>query len=139
MTFKNPPPSRRLECDSFLLRNRHTYSEHILNCNYIIMSFGFSFVWLQVAIKVIDRDKIKEEYVRANLYREARILAQLRHPNLVRLYETISVRSLLHLEFVSLSRLWLFQGHQGNDQGARRQLPFIASVKDQLSISQNSS
>ncbi|XP_071807413.1 uncharacterized protein [Asterias amurensis] len=48
----------------------------------------------KVAIKVIDRDKIKEEYVRANLYREARILAQLRHPNVVRLYETISSSSL---------------------------------------------
>ena len=40
---------------------------------------------------MIDRQQIKEEYVRQNLNREARILGQLRHPNVVRLYETISV------------------------------------------------
>ena len=46
----------------------------------------------QVAIKIIDTRKIKDEYVRANLHREARIMASLRHPNIIRLYETLKVR-----------------------------------------------
>lgn len=45
----------------------------------------------QVAIKIIDTRKIKEEYVQQNLHREARILGQLRHPNIIRLYETLKV------------------------------------------------
>lgn len=46
----------------------------------------------QVAIKIVDTRKIKDEYCRQNLHREARILAQLRHPNIIRLYETLKVR-----------------------------------------------
>ncbi|GFN95122.1 hormonally up-regulated neu tumor-associated kinase [Plakobranchus ocellatus] len=45
-----------------------------------------------VAIKIIDTRKLKEEYQKNNLQREARILGQLRHPNIVRLYETLKVR-----------------------------------------------
>jgi len=48
----------------------------------------------QVAIKIIDTRKIKDEYVRANLHREARIMASLRHPNIIRLYETLKVRTI---------------------------------------------
>ncbi|XP_013398566.1 serine/threonine-protein kinase MARK2 isoform X2 [Lingula anatina] len=47
-----------------------------------------------VAIKVIEVQKIKESYVRKNLYREARILSQLRHPNIVRLFETLRAGTL---------------------------------------------
>jgi len=50
----------------------------------------------QVAIKIIDTRKIKDEYVRANLHREARIMASLRHPNIIRLYETLKVRINTH-------------------------------------------
>ncbi|XP_070194034.1 uncharacterized protein [Littorina saxatilis] len=46
---------------------------------------------VKVAIKIIDRSKLKEEYQKNNLHREARILGQLRHPNIVRLYETLKV------------------------------------------------
>lgn len=45
----------------------------------------------QVAIKIIDTRKIKDEYQRANLHREARVMAILRHPNIIRLYETLKV------------------------------------------------
>ncbi|KAK3744406.1 hypothetical protein RRG08_020990 [Elysia crispata] len=44
---------------------------------------------LKVAIKIIDTRKLKEEYQKNNVQREARILGQLRHPNIVRLYETL--------------------------------------------------
>ena len=39
----------------------------------------------------MDTRKIKEEYTRNNLHREARILGQIRHPNIIRLYETLKV------------------------------------------------
>ncbi|XP_064624701.1 serine/threonine-protein kinase MARK1-like isoform X2 [Lineus longissimus] len=48
----------------------------------------------KVAIKIIDTRKIKEDYTRQNLYREARILAQIRHPNIIRLYETLKATTL---------------------------------------------
>ncbi|XP_048760565.2 hormonally up-regulated neu tumor-associated kinase homolog isoform X1 [Ostrea edulis] len=48
----------------------------------------------KVAIKIIDTRKIKDEYCRQNLHREARILAQLRHPNIIRLYETLKATTL---------------------------------------------
>ena len=47
---------------------------------------------LQVAVKIIDTRKMKDEYQRSNLHREARVMAILRHPNIVRLYETLKVQ-----------------------------------------------
>jgi len=52
---------------------------------------------LQVAVKIIDTRKMKDEYQRANLHREARVMAILRHPNIVRLYETLKVIVAIHL------------------------------------------
>ncbi|XP_071116699.1 serine/threonine-protein kinase MARK1-like isoform X4 [Haliotis cracherodii] len=48
----------------------------------------------KVAIKLIETRRIKEEYLRQNMHREARILGQLRHPNIIRLYETLKASSL---------------------------------------------
>ena len=53
------------------------------------------FVFFQVAIKIIDTRKLKEDYSRNNLHREARILGQIRHPHIIRLYETLKVGLLL--------------------------------------------
>ena len=47
-----------------------------------------------MAIKVIETDKIKEEYVRKNLLREAQLMRRLRHPNVIRLYETMKTNNL---------------------------------------------
>lgn len=46
---------------------------------------------LQVAVKIMDVTQIKEEYIIRNLHREARIMAQLRHPCIVNLYQTMQV------------------------------------------------
>jgi len=42
---------------------------------------------------------MKDEYQRANLHREARVMAILRHPNIVRLYETLKVLTLITYRF----------------------------------------
>ena len=49
---------------------------------------------LQVALKIIDTDKIKEQYLRKNLLREAQLMRRLRHPNIIRLYETMKANNL---------------------------------------------
>ncbi len=43
----------------------------------------------QVAIKIISKNKIKEEYVRKNLYREGHLMKQTRHPHIIELFEVI--------------------------------------------------
>ena len=45
----------------------------------------------QVALKIIDTRKIKDEYMLSNLHREAKIMTNLRHPHIIRLYETLKV------------------------------------------------
>ena len=48
----------------------------------------------KVAVKIIETDKIKEDYVRKNLLREAQLMRRLRHPNIIRLYETMKTNNL---------------------------------------------
>lgn len=45
-------------------------------------------------MKIIETDKIKEDYVRKNLLREAQLMRRLRHPNIIRLYETMKTNNL---------------------------------------------
>lgn len=44
-----------------------------------------------MAVKISDTRKLKEDYQRKNMHREATILSQLRHPNIVRVYESLKV------------------------------------------------
>jgi len=44
----------------------------------------------KVALKLIDLEKVQNSYIRKNVLREATILKNLRHENIVRLYETLS-------------------------------------------------
>ena len=58
--------------------------------NTLIISI-IQIVLIQVAVKIIDMNNIKDDYVRRNLFREARLLRRLSHPNIIKLYETIKV------------------------------------------------
>ena len=52
----------------------------------------------QVAIKVIDKKKAREDaYVRKNLRREGKLLQQVRHQNVVRLYEIMETENSYYL------------------------------------------
>ncbi|XP_058792944.1 uncharacterized protein LOC131665217 [Phymastichus coffea] len=50
-----------------------------------------------VAVKIIDTNKILQKYVLKNLYREAKLLSKLNHPNIIRLYETIQCGAVYYL------------------------------------------
>ncbi|XP_011266773.2 MAP/microtubule affinity-regulating kinase 3 [Camponotus floridanus] len=52
---------------------------------------------VKVAIKIIDVEQGKKDYVMKNLTREAKVLSMLQHPSIVRLYETIRCGSVYYL------------------------------------------
>ena len=55
-------------------------------------------IFVQVAVKVISKKKAKEDaYVRRNLRREARVMQQLRHSNIIQLYEVIETDNSYYL------------------------------------------
>ena len=54
-----------------------------------IINLSLTFI-LQVALKVINLNEIEDQYTRRNTLRESAILKSLRHPNIVRLYETVA-------------------------------------------------
>ena len=47
----------------------------------------------EVALKIIRVDKIKDPYVKKNLQREATIMTQLSHPNIITLYEVCAYQN----------------------------------------------
>ncbi|KAF7385604.1 hypothetical protein HZH68_014034 [Vespula germanica] len=50
-----------------------------------------------VAVKIIDTQHGRQDYVMKNLTREAKLLSMLQHPSIVRLYETIQYGSVYYL------------------------------------------
>ena len=58
----------------------------------------FTFVMLQVAVKIIDKKKSREDsYVRKNLRREGKILQMIRHSNIVQLLEIMETQNSYYL------------------------------------------
>ncbi|XP_052833474.1 serine/threonine-protein kinase MARK2 isoform X2 [Octopus bimaculoides] len=85
----------------------------------------------KVAIKIIDTRKLKEEYMRTNLHREARILGQLRHPNIIRLYETLKAATLycVCMEYAAGGELYSFiKIHPENRLPEDRARPYIRQI-----------
>lgn len=50
---------------------------------------GFLLI-LQVAVKILEKDKIKDKKDVERITREIKILKKVRHPNVIQLYEVIS-------------------------------------------------
>ena len=72
-------------------QSKGTYSA----CIHAVRKVLFSSIYSQqVAVKIIETDKIKEDYVRKNLLREAQLMRRLHHPNVIRLYETMKTNNL---------------------------------------------
>ncbi|XP_054713700.1 hormonally up-regulated neu tumor-associated kinase-like [Uloborus diversus] len=63
----------------------------------------------KVAMKIINRNDVKDEYVARNLHREARILAKLRHPNIIQLYESMTTKDLYCLSLELIKGVTLYQ------------------------------
>ncbi|XP_029163479.1 hormonally up-regulated neu tumor-associated kinase homolog B-like [Nylanderia fulva] len=65
-------------------------------CSFNV-SINFAVAHQLVAIKIIDVEQGKKDYVMKNLTREAKVLSMLQHPSIVRLYETIRCGSVYYL------------------------------------------
>ena len=68
----------------------------------------FCVVNLQVAVKVLEKSRIKEKKDVERISREIKILKQLHHPNVVQIYEIIETEQDLYLvmEFVQGGELF---------------------------------
>lgn len=52
---------------------------------------------MKVAIKIMDINELKEDYVIRNLYREAKILSKLAHPSIATLFQTMQYGNMYYL------------------------------------------
>ncbi|XP_025109831.1 uncharacterized protein LOC112573563 isoform X3 [Pomacea canaliculata] len=89
----------------------------------------------KVAIKIIDRSKLKDDYQKDHIHREARILGQLRHPNIIRLYETLKATTLhcLVLEYASGGDLQTYiRMHREGRLGEDKARPFVRQLVSAL-------
>lgn len=70
--------------------------------------FILTIVFLQVAVKVLEKSRIKDKKDVERISREIKILKQLHHPNVVQIYEIIETEKDLYLvmEFVSSGELF---------------------------------
>lgn len=62
----------------------------------------------KVAVKILEKDKIKDKKDVERITREIKILKKVRHPNIIQLYEIIETESELFLimEFCSTGELF---------------------------------
>ena len=60
---------------------------HILTGEKVSL-MGLKF-WLQVAVKILEKDKINDQKDVERITREIKILKKVRHPNVIQLYEII--------------------------------------------------
>ena len=66
------------------------HNKQAINC--------FPHIFLQVAVKIIDKKKSREDsYVRKNLRREGKILQMIRHANIVQLLEIMETQNSYYL------------------------------------------
>lgn len=94
-------------------RNIYTWQKKFSLFTYVFLSAYFIItpkipllLFFQVAIKVMDTTKIKEDYVRHNMHREAKIMGALRHPNIIRLYETLKVNQQASVCLMFMNHHW---------------------------------
>lgn len=80
-------------------RLERTFIDRLTNatfCFLFLIIFCFFLFLLQVAIKIIDKTCLNEEYL-SKTFREIAILKSLRHPHITRLYEVMESQSMIYL------------------------------------------
>ena len=90
-------------------------------CFAFVNKSRHSIIKRDVALKVMNKNKIKDEYVSRNYHREAEILSQLRHPNIVRLVEVLECKDFFCIAMELCSNGSLLEvlndyGRLGDDQ-----------------------
>lgn len=61
--------------------------------SYVMTKSCWSVLLLQVAIKSIKKEKIKDEQDMVHIRREIEIMSSLRHPHIISIYEGLSFSS----------------------------------------------
>ena len=56
-----------------------------------------------MALKIVDKDNLPDEYAVRNMHRESQIMKLLNHPNIIKLYEVIETKKeiILVLEYAA--------------------------------------
>lgn len=58
-----------------------------------------SFNFQQVAIKILEKDRIKDKKDVERITREIKILKKVRHPNVIQLYEVIFIELIISIDY----------------------------------------
>ena len=83
-----------------------------------------------VALKVMIKNKIKDDYISRNYKREAYLLSQLRHPNIVKLVEVFESKDFFCIAMELCSNGSLFDVL--NDYGYLGDVQFLRSIARQI-------
>ncbi|XP_032228148.2 MAP/microtubule affinity-regulating kinase 3-like [Nematostella vectensis] len=127
------------DLNSFSIKRIGTYDlsgTRLGKGNFAFVELAFNRVTKsKVAVKVIDTRKIKDDYVKRNILREALLLKRAHHPNIVKLYETLKQRGVYCLvtEYIPGGELLgLIRSHQESRLSETQARPIVRQIVSAL-------
>ncbi|EPQ01834.1 Serine/threonine-protein kinase SIK2 [Myotis brandtii] len=97
------------------------------------LSEGFWSLWMQVAIKIIDKSQLDAVNLE-KIYREVQIMKMLDHPHIIKLYQVMETKNMLYLvtEYAKNGEIFDYLANHGrlNESEARRKFWQILSAVD---------